>query len=235
MNIILFVLLVIGYVLLGILGLLILLLLLMLLPPIHYSVYVNKAEVSAYVRFLILRVFIRNGGAEIYLLWHRFKTKEKPAEKISDEPKKEPKKIVIGAKQAKKPKKIKEKPKKTEKTSVWKQILAVLDYPNKAEILGYVKTLIVEEFSAIKPRKFTCNGVIGFDDPSMTGFVIGGIWAVNGLIPFTLNVAGDFNEKKFELLIKALGRVSLWSLTWPLIKFCLRKPVWAIIKEMLFD
>ena len=115
-----------------------------------------------------------------------------------------------------------------------RQVRLFWDYPDKALIWKYTKQLVVRLIHVLRPKRFILRGVIGFDSPDITGKVIGGICIFQGLSGWDIRLRGNFEEEEITVRGMMAGKVTLWSLLWPIVRYALRKPIWKIVKPILF-
>ncbi|MDR2750206.1 MAG: hypothetical protein LBC41_06060, partial [Clostridiales bacterium] len=131
-----------------------------------------------------------------------------------------------------------EKPKKTFKEKVqglkdkWDMIA---DFPLKEELLNEVGKLLKRLLKPLIPKGLEGDLEFGFDDPSLTGRVLGALYFATGLAGFrNFRFRADFEKTMFNADLKAWGRISLWSLTWPVLAACLSKPGKHILIPLIF-
>ena len=231
-----------------------------LFTAIKYRVSAAKAvqssAVSAAVKITFLFGLFRikyDGGAEkndkfiVKLLWHRLFNKKKITAKKNTVHKTGEINNVSAIKEKAPAKPVKtSKPKKNKKKRsglkgiinkfrrIYGKIKSLFEYENKGDIVKYTVQLAAEELKALKPKKFNLFGVIGFESPDRTGYALGLIAILITLTGYDISFSGDFEKKRFEFEIQAEGKTSFFALLWPLIKWALRKSIWAIIKPALF-
>lgn len=109
----------------------------------------------------------------------------------------------------------------------------VLNYPNKKEIFDYTMACLKKLLTALKPKKLDVRAEIGFDDPAMTGYIIGLMYAIKPISFIKIDIIGDFEKAVMKFTVSAKGKVKLWSLLYPLVRYALKKPIWEIIKNLL--
>lgn len=116
-----------------------------------------------------------------------------------------------------------------------KQAKAVLTHPDRKIIMRLCLKCLQKFMKALKPKHLDIHGVIGFDDPSVTGQVMGAYEAAMGVMGLRhkVRILGNYFEKALELNIEAEGRTRLWGLIWPLIWLYLRKPIRVILHKYL--
>ena len=130
--------------------------------------------------------------------------------------------------------KNKAKKDKSERKNVIERIQEIINYPDKDLIFEYTKTLLIKLLRALRPKKFAVSGVIGFDDPSVTGQVLGAVGVVTTLTGLDIALRGNFAEEELTVRGEMAGKVTLWALLWPIVCWALKKPIWKIVKPMLF-
>jgi len=120
------------------------------------------------------------------------------------------------------------------KTSILAHLRAILTYPNLKTIIGLCLRGIQKLFRAIKPKHLDIYGVVGLDDPAMTGWFMGAYEAAMGTMNLRqkIRLAGSYHEKTLRLDIDAKGRVRLIILLWPLLWLYLKKPIRIIINKL---
>lgn len=136
----------------------------------------------------------------------------------------------------KKKKKVKTKNKKVkkEKINIKDMINTVKEQYTQYQgdvVIKLCWELLGKILRALKPKKFKCQMVIGFEDPSVTGMVLGGISMVNAFVPIDIKVRGNFEEEELSGELETSGKVSVISLIVPIISFIFKKPIWKIISE----
>jgi len=119
---------------------------------------------------------------------------------------------------------------------VFAKIKQAVTYPDKKLLLRQAVLLLKRLFRPIKKQNFSAEAVLGFDDPSKTGYVVGMIYAACGLFGLCgiINLSGDFERRIFLYKIDASGRLYLISFVWPIVACVFSKPVWKIVKPMIF-
>lgn len=138
----------------------------------------------------------------------------------------------------KRQKKSKEKKRKHEKEfdeeepNILERIKAVWNHPDRDAIWQYTKELFRKLVKQLKPRKFHLEAVFGFDNPADTGIALAAIYAVLGACNLSGDIEGDFLEERLEFAADIEGRTNLWLLTWPIVIYIFKKPVWKIVKQI---
>jgi len=87
---------------------------------------------------------------------------------------------------------------------------------------------------AIKPKQFEVAGILGFNDPCTTGWIMGAIEAFLGVMQWhkNIHILGSYHEKALRLDIDIKGHVRLFRLIWPLIWLYCHKPIREFIKQI---
>ena len=128
----------------------------------------------------------------------------------------------------KKKKKVKTKNKKVkkEKINIRDMVNTVKEQYTQYQgdvVIKLCWELLGKILRALKPKKFKCQMVIGFEDPSVTGMVLGGISMVNAFVPIDIKVRGNFEEEELSGELETSGKVSVISLIVPIISFIFKK------------
>ena len=110
------------------------------------------------------------------------------------------------------------------------------EYPRKEALLKKTVLFMKRLLRALLPSKAEGECHFGFDDPSATGLVLGASHALLGAANLYdhIRVSADFENKAFNLKCRIAGKITLWSMFWPLAAYVLSKPVWIIIKPLIF-
>ena len=240
-----------GIILAWLAALLLLLCMFVLLSRLRYDAHVDKNEkwrvhVTVKWLFSLVRIEFRmvdeTQSMKVRLFWrmrrssNRAKVEGNPI-KPSDE---SPKAATIENKEpTQKQKRIKQKkknkPKKESRIARFRQqIQMIVDYPDKRLILEYTKELIVRLLRALRPKRFALRGVIGFEDPSLTGKALGALGVIAALTGLNMVLHGNFEEPEIKGHGAMAGKVTLWALLWPLVRYVCKKPIWRIVKPMIF-
>lgn len=154
--------------------------------------------------------------------------KEKP---VKEKPKKE--------KPKKEKKSVKEKPKKqTFLDKAKTNISKFNDFREKHDIPLLIKLALAYVWDQIKAFGIyggRVDGILGLDDPSKTGMALGGIGAAGAFLPLDINIIGNFEKKEINAKGEIYGKTCIFKLLLPILKLILKKPVWALIKDLLFS
>ncbi|MCR5609103.1 MAG: DUF2953 domain-containing protein [Lachnospiraceae bacterium] len=89
----------------------------------------------------------------------------------------------------------------------------------------YIKKVIGKTLKKLKPRKFNCDIVYGFDDPALTGEVLGGFAIAGSIHKDRIKVRPDFTRKVFEADVFIKGKIRLMTLVIAAIKLVTNKDV----------
>ncbi|MDO5293184.1 MAG: DUF2953 domain-containing protein [bacterium] len=87
-------------------------------------------------------------------------------------------------------------------------------------------------FNHISPRKYKVSLYFGFDDPAMTGQVLGAICAIYPQILGKVDLKPEFERKVLEGTLYARGRVRILTLLIWCIQLILKKEFKYVIKEV---
>lgn len=117
---------------------------------------------------------------------------------------------------------------------LWGKLKALLDYPDKKLIIGATVKLIKRLTTALKPSKVKLKAVIGFDDPGITGRAVGALAFFSGMNGIDLSLQGNFNEQELNFAADIKGKIVLFRFIWPLIVYVLKRPIWKIVKQIIF-
>ena len=86
----------------------------------------------------------------------------------------------------------------------------------------------------ILPRKWRISGTIGFEDPSITGKLMGGLGAMYPILGNNVQIVPEFEDEALELDGKAKGYIRLGNLVYQLITLLLNPYCFKFIK-LVFD
>ena len=112
----------------------------------------------------------------------------------------------------------------------------LIDYPYKHMIVEKTILLLKRLVKAILPKDITGECRFGFEDPCITGMLLGAFYALFGMLRLynQIYVSADFEKEYLYLKCQIAGKIRLWSLLWPLIAYAVSKPVWIILKPLVF-
>ncbi|NLM12419.1 MAG: DUF2953 domain-containing protein [Epulopiscium sp.] len=108
-------------------------------------------------------------------------------------------------------------------------IKALLNYPDKSEVLSYTYTFLKKLILHIKPRKFYGEVEFGLDDPSHTGYVLAGIGIMQPYFGNSVTIKANFEKKIFLGEISGIGRFSIGIIIKYIIEYLLKKPIKQIL------
>jgi len=111
-----------------------------------------------------------------------------------------------------------------------------INYPYKDALVKKSLLLIKRLIKALLPGQAYGECRFGFDDPSVTGLLLGASHTLLGMVNLynCIDISGDFDKKYLSLKCGIAGKITLWSLLWPLIAYMLSRPVRVIIKPVIF-
>lgn len=90
------------------------------------------------------------------------------------------------------------------------------------ELYNYCKDILC----LIKPKHFKINGVYGFDDPSVTGMILGAVNMINGTIPNAeININPVFDEKIINIEAKTCGDIKIYLICYRTLKLLMKRNV----------
>ncbi|WP_160686411.1 DUF2953 domain-containing protein [Clostridium sp. C2-6-12] len=123
--------------------------------------------------------------------------------------------IEDNEKNQKKPdKKEKSKKKYKSKRSFGKDLLI--------EFFKYFKDII----NIVKPKYFKISGAYGFEDPSLTGMVLGIISIIKGAVPKAqIYVEPDFEEELINIEVEINGDIKVYVICYRTLKLIIKKEI----------
>jgi hypothetical protein len=90
------------------------------------------------------------------------------------------------------------------------------------EFFKYFKDII----NIVKPKYFRISGQYGFEDPSLTGMLLGLISIIKGVVPKAkIDVNPDFEEETINLEIEIYGDIKVFEICYRSIKLIIKKEV----------
>lgn len=119
--------------------------------------------------------------------------------------------------------------------NIFNKIKSIFKYPERDIIIKYTKKLILKLFKIIKPENINIKCEFGFDDPSITGYLLGVISMMSVLIPGNLNIKGNFEKEIFNISLETYGKANLWSIGFHILVYVFKKPIWKLIKNRKED
>ena len=81
----------------------------------------------------------------------------------------------------------------------------------------------------VKPKDFYAKGVVGFDDPALTGQVVGALWALNGILDKRIEAKASFDKVIMEGEACVKGYIVPAAMLFYILRFLAVKPVRKII------
>ncbi len=95
------------------------------------------------------------------------------------------------------------------------QVTFISTLTNKDTIVK-IFNACVKFLKGLKPEKFSLRLKVGFDDPSVTGQVVGAGYFISGVTGLDLLIEGEFNEEtKPDLIAFCKGKTSIFKLISP--------------------
>jgi hypothetical protein len=86
-------------------------------------------------------------------------------------------------------------------------------------------------FKALGLKKFRICGIIGLEDPSDTGTLIGAVSVVGAFVPIEKDISGDFQNKNLDIKAELKGRTCLFVLLYEIARYVLNKNVLPVFKD----
>ena len=110
------------------------------------------------------------------------------------------------------------------------------DYPYKNALINKTVLLTKRLLKALLPSQADGECHFGLDDPGTTGVLLGAAHTLLGITDLYnhIHISADFEKKILTMKCHIIGKITLWSLLWPFIAYTLSKPVWIIIKPLIF-
>lgn len=111
----------------------------------------------------------------------------------------------------------------------------IFDTCNEYEVQRLYKPLkrfLKRFFSALGIKDADADICFGFDDPSLTGIVLGGGAAAAAFIPFRFNLSGFFEGEYLCGNGRIKGKTSILALIIPAVRMVFEKPVWNFLMKM---
>lgn len=240
---------IVGFILLGLLIFALLLVLSALFSPIHYTVYATGKEIDYNVKASWLFRIVRFSAPykkpiSLKIFW--VDILEKRNKKTKDNTKSDKKEMVEKkeleeSKDAEKPEEF-EKPIKDKKDIKQQKNKKRKDKPKKgfkdfiAQLKEWQIKILVEEtlklikilFVAIGIKEFSLKGEIGFENPAITGQVIGVYAAVFGMLGLPMKVKGNFEKEIIHVDVDIIGKTTLWKIGKPLVEYIRKEPMKTI-------
>jgi hypothetical protein len=239
LNVIGMTLLIILYVFLGLLALAVVLLLAVCFSPISYKADVavkGEGEYSSYKPvislkgswlFGILRFGYTGGGFAVKVLWFNI-LKNKGKEETGEERETEADDADGEANESTEQRGFAEKA-----AGTWSKYKAkydsVVNHPDRQAIWDMTVDFAKREWRAVKPRMFRVTGRFGLDSPDKTGYAVGAAGVAKTLTGLNIKLAGDFDRQMVDITASVQDRLMFFSVAYPLLMYCLRKPIRPIV------
>ena len=94
------------------------------------------------------------------------------------------------------------------------------------ELFKYFKDVI----NIVKPKYFRISGVYGFEDPSLTGMLLGLISIIKGAVPNAeIYVEPVFEEETINIETEIYGNIKVWVICYRTLKLIIKKEVRQIL------
>ena len=94
------------------------------------------------------------------------------------------------------------------------------------ELFKYFKDII----NIIKPKYFRISGIYGFEDPSLTGMLLGIISIIKGAVPNAqIYVKPDFEEDNINIEAEICGDIKVFVICYRTLKLIIKKEVRQIL------
>lgn len=100
-------------------------------------------------------------------------------------------------------------------------------------LISALVRLLKSIFNGVKPRNFRLSGKVGFSDPSITGQVVGGAWALNGVLNKKIELQASFDKEIVEGEFYIKGYIVPGAMLVYILRFITVKPVRKIIKLLI--
>lgn len=108
-------------------------------------------------------------------------------------------------------------------------IKTIADIENKRDIISCLVKNIIYIFKKQKTKVFSLNILFGFDDPSLTGKVLGVLYASTFALIKGTDIHPDFEKAVFEADLDIKGRGNLFYIAVTAVKILLNKNVRSLI------
>lgn len=106
-------------------------------------------------------------------------------------------------------------------------------FNDRFDIKLLIKTtllLMKKLFSSLGLQLFEFCGIIGFEEPSLTGLAVGTFAAVSPIFPGKAELKGNFTSKELSFDTRLKGRVIPACIIVPVVIYIFTKPVWPVVK-----
>ena len=142
------------------------------------------------------------------------------------------------ASKEKKPSKKKPKPSLKQKyVKLKSNTNMVLTYPNRKAIIGHFLSMLKKQWKILKPKRINISGIVGFTDPSHTGFFFAAYGVVAEFLDIRryIQLSGNFDTPHtvVQLQIHAKGSIRLGRMIIPIIGLLLKKEIRKLIKDII--
>ena len=236
---------------------LLLIVLLLLCFPIRYRIYAKidegkdvRAKISYLFGFVRYKYSLKDSGTNetsqsgpepsgsLWLLWHRFRPKEKnkATQKNAQGRKEKTSDIFSFVQEISKKEAIGKDAGSSNLITILKDILTYRDF--KTIIKDSIKT-VKKLLLAIRPKYIKIEGEFGLANPADTAFLYGGYVAASSILGIRKNVSllPIFNNEAKILRLNAdiRGRVNIYGLIIPVLRLFLTKPVRDILKGASYE
>jgi hypothetical protein len=116
---------------------------------------------------------------------------------------------------------------------IFSLIETIVLYPDKGLIARYTIDCVKALCRAVKIKKLDFSLEIGFDDPAVTAYAAGLIYAVKPFFMPQMILRVDCETPGIRGYLFSKGRSSFFALLYPLVIFALKKPIWGMIKKFM--
>jgi len=114
---------------------------------------------------------------------------------------------------------------------------AVLTYPHRKFIMDQAWRTFKKIMNIILPKKLDISGIVGFEDPSKTGFFFAAYGVILSIFDLgnkvRISCLFDTPDTVIKLNAHAKGSFSIARITVPVIRLILRRQVRTLIKDLL--
>ena len=105
--------------------------------------------------------------------------------------------------------------------------------PENQRSFELFKRQLAKLLKRIVPKKFQAEGVLGFEDPALTGMVFAGLASLMPFCGNSLNIAASFDEPVVELLLNVKGRVHIIWIASFVVRLLMDKNIRRLVKAYL--
>lgn len=117
---------------------------------------------------------------------------------------------------------------------LYNDVMFVVQYPQRKEILSLTVTYAKKIWRALKPDSFRVRGEVGLGDPAQTGMALGMMSVVSAFLELDVRISGNFEKAVLTIDTKADGKITLFSLLLPTVRYVFARPVWKVVRPVLF-